>query len=132
MFSKIKNFLIEVLTSRSKIKKLEKQLSDPRKVIEKVLGRGVDWYDWEKLDYQAKLNYYSDIQRVLTNEAFGNEVKHYLGDLIQEIAMSDNQPNRDKIMRYSINGLKAFIERLEEMQDPKIDEPTTDEVHEDI
>lgn len=132
MIKKILAFCLEVLTARQKIKELEKKAADPRRVIEKVLERGVDWFDHDKLPPNEKINYYRDIQRVLTNTAFENEVKHYLGDLIQEIAMSANENNRDKMLRYSINGVKALIERMEEIQDPATENPNTDDIHSTI
>ena len=108
-----KNFIVEILTCRKKIKELEENSKSPSKIIEAVLGRGINWYDYEKLDLQKQINYYNDAQRILCNETFANETKYFLGDLIQEIAVSEAVINKDKMLRFSINGLKTFIERLE-------------------
>jgi hypothetical protein len=126
---KIKDFLIEVLTCRKKIKKLEENQTNPEKIIANIIGRGIDWYDYEKLDSQEQLSYYLDIQRVLTNTAFENEVKHFLGDLIQEIAVSAAEVNKDKMLRFSINGVKTLLERLEAISDPREEVPTSEDIN---
>lgn len=126
------DFIIEVLTCRKKIKKLETDLKDPRKVLEAIMERDLNFYDYEKLEGQDKLNYYLDIQRVLTNKAFENEVKSHMADMIQEVAVSQDEEHRDKKLRFSINGLKCFLERLNDIQDPRKDEPTTDDIYNPI
>jgi len=126
---KIIGFIIEVLTCRQKIKQLEKDRTSPDKIIELLMNKGLDWYDYDKLDFEDRLKYYNDAQRVLTNSVFENEVKHFLGDLIQEIAVSDADYNKDKVLRYSINGVKTLIERLESIPDPRSEDPTKDEIH---
>jgi len=126
---KIIGFIIEVLTCRQKIKQLEKDRTSPDKIIELLMNKGLDWYDYDKLDFEDRLKYYNDAQRVLTNSVFENEVKHFLGDLIQEIAVSDADYNKDKVLRYSINGVKTLIERLESIPDPRTEDPTKDDIH---
>jgi hypothetical protein len=103
--------------------------TSPTKVIEAVLRRGVNWYDFEKLDLQKQVTYYNDIQLVLQNQAYMNEVNHFLADLIEEVAKSDSEHNRDKMLRYSINGIQVLHERLGDIQDPRAKEPTKDTIH---
>lgn len=102
--------------------------TSPKKVIEAVMKRGIGWYDFEKLDTSEKQSYYNQIQSVLRSEAFQNEVNHLMADWVQEIAESDNEPNKDKILRYSINGLKILMERLESIPDPAKEEPPKDDL----
>lgn len=111
---------------------LKERLTSPSAVIEATLDRGIDWYDYDGLDKGQKISYYRKIQSILINDAFENEVKHFLGDLIQEIAMSDVDKNKDKILRYSVNGVKTLLERLESLEDPTEHEPTKDNIHDVI
>jgi hypothetical protein len=102
--------------------------SSPKRIVEAILRRKINWFDYEKLDSVEQGVYYQKIYNVLNNDAFQNEVNRLLADWIEEVAISDNEPNRDKMLRYSINGLKCLMERLESIRDPKKDEPTKDDL----
>ena len=100
------------------VRKQAKQKS-PSNVIEDVLERGIKWYDYYGLEDDKKKNYYREVQRALMNTALQNEINKYIADLVHEIAYSDADANRDKILRYSINGIKAVMERLESYPNPE-------------
>lgn len=135
--SKIIEIIKEILFCRHKIWKLEREkiilenkLSDPAEVIKKILGRGIEWYDFNLLEKeQDKLNYYLDIQNVLCNGAIKNEIQHFVADMVQEIAISKENDNRDKRLRYSINGIQALWERLKDIQDPRESEPSKENLN---
>jgi hypothetical protein len=125
---------LEVL--EAKVAELEAQRKSPKAVIEAILGRGIKWYDWNELAKESdKVDYYDEIQYALNNDALWNEVNHFLNDLISEVAKSDNEPHRDKLLRYSINGLDCLRERLEEIPNPQANKPDDDDEdakHDDI
>lgn len=104
--------------------------SDPEKVIEVILKRGIRWYDWEKLDFPKRQSYYLLIQSALKNEALRNEIEHFKADLIEEVAKTEADYNKDKQLRFTINALETLIERLESMQEPTNSVPTTDDIYE--
>lgn len=113
-----------------KIIQLEKNLCDPRKVLEKIMKRGISFYDYDNVDNLAdKIIYYNNIQKVLNNESFMNEYSHFLADMIQEVATSQEVVHRDKQLRYSINGVQTFIERLQDLTNPVEKESTKDDLH---
>jgi hypothetical protein len=120
----------------AEVARIKQQQASPRYVIEAALKRGINWYDWAKLEKESeKINYYRDIQEVLNNEAFANEINHYLSDLVEEIAASDADTTRDKMLRYSINGVKCLMERLADIPDPtppKEEEPDDEEANQPI
>lgn len=106
--------------------------SDPEKVIEAILKRGIRWYDWEKLDLPKRINYFNQIKSVMHSEAFLNEIQHFKGDLIEEVAKSEADHNKDKMLRYTINALETLMERLGEMQEPTDTRPTQDNINDVI
>jgi hypothetical protein len=87
-------------------------------VIKEILGRDIEWYDYQKLKSDARVAYYNEAQKMLRGEVFNNEIKSFVTDLMKEIAM--NSENFDKViaLRFSINALEAFRERLEMISDP--------------
>ncbi|MFA6071899.1 MAG: hypothetical protein WC810_25265, partial [Janthinobacterium sp.] len=90
---------------------LEKNAVSPTKVLENVFKRGVVFYDYDNIeDKTDKINYYKSIQLILNNDAFWNEYNHCLADMIQEVATSEDDRHRDKMLRFSINGLEVFKE----------------------
>ena len=113
----------------SELDDLRELLKSPSAVIEAVLERKISWYDWEELDIAKKQKYYREIQMVLESEALKNEINHYISDVVEEIAYTDADSNKDKILRYSINGVKALMERLTSLRDPKEKEPSEKDLH---
>jgi poly-D-alanine transfer protein DltD len=106
----------------------KKELCDPKFIVEAIFENGLNWYDYEKLDKLEQLNYYQDIQKILINKSFQNEIQHFMADLVQEIAMSEADHNRDKMLRYSLNGVKTLMERLESIQDPREKEKSKEDI----
>ncbi len=123
----------DVSSLHRRIWELEKQLSDPRYVLEKIFKRGIVFYDYDKIEDKAeKIRYYNSVKQILENDAFWNEYNHLVADMIQEVATSEEDRHRDKALRFSINGLEVFKERLESLTDPVDKEPTKDNLNDVI
>ncbi len=83
------------------------------------MGRGIKWYDWGGLSYADRVVYWNDVQAVVASAALKNEIKHYLSDLIEEIATKSRSQEYTEKLRYSFNGVQCLMERLEGIPDPK-------------
>lgn len=100
---------------------------NPSKVIEDIIGRGVDWFDVTKLDKGSWRNYFNDAQFVSKSEVFNNELNHYLADLIKLCATMDGMPiSTDKLImltnvQFGIVVLETFKQRLADIEDPTIE-----------
>lgn len=95
------------------------------KVLEQVIERGLDWYDYEKLDKAHQQIYFSDANQIINNSTFNNELNHYMADLIKECATMEGTPlGTDKLIKltniqFGIVVLETLKERLGSIKDPK-------------
>lgn len=101
-------------------------------VLEKIMKRGIEWFDYDKLDENAKKRYYADIQAVIKNGSFINELNHLIADQVEYIAREAK--NWDEVMniRMTINAVDMIKERLESVPDPRQPIPSMDNIDEAI
>lgn len=95
-------------------------------VIKDILGKGIDWYDYHKLSSDKKRLYYQEAQKLLRSDVLINEANAYITDLVKEIAYNSDSFDKVVALRYSINGVKALLERIESIEDPNKDESMED------
>jgi hypothetical protein len=88
-------------------------------VLKEIMGKGIDWYDYHKLTPAEKKNYYTEAQRLLRSHVLINEVNAYLTDLVKEISYNSKDFNEVVALRYSANGVKVLLERLESIENPE-------------
>jgi len=113
------------------IKELNKDRESPSAVIEAVMRRGIVWYDYTELQKDKQAIYYKDAQEFLKNETIMNERKHFINDLVQEIAMSSENFEDVRDLRMTINGIETFFERLDDILDPS-EPPKTEKTSQDM
>ena len=101
----------------------------PETVIANILQRGIAWYNYEELDMAGRNEYHSNIQSVIRNEAYQNEVNHYIADIVQEIAKKSKDFGEVRDLRMIINAMEALKERMESVTKYERDE-STDEIYE--
>ena len=101
----------------------------PEEIVAKVLKRGIDWYDYQKLDLAGRNSYWSDIQSVIMNESYQNEINHFIADLVKEIAYGTKSFEDVRDLRMTINGVQTLQERLESIT-KYVDSESTDEIYE--
>lgn len=101
----------------ARISELEKKVETGTACIEAVLKRDISWYDISKLGDTALENYKRDAQHILGTEVFQNEVRHYVADIVQDIARASRSYEDVRDLRMTIIGLEAFIERLQSIPD---------------
>lgn len=101
-------------------------------VIEKIIKRGIGWYDWSELDNQKKKEYYNEIQSVVKNKSFINELNHLIADQVEYIARESKSHEDTMNIRMTINAVDLIKSRLENIHDPSVPKPSLEEIHEAI
>lgn len=104
----------------------------PELVLEKVMKRGIEWFDYDKLDNNRKKEYYNDIQAVITNGSFINELNHLVADQVEYIAREARNWEEVMSVRMTINAVDMIKQRLESVPDPKQPLPSMDDINEAI
>lgn len=97
---------------------LQAKLSDPASYVEGILKRGIDWYDYLKLDQAQQFTYFGDAKQIANGMVFNNELDRYIADLIKFCAYEVHDQNALMNVRASIVALETFRKRLEAIQDP--------------
>ena len=108
------------------------RMATPEVVLYRTMKRGIAWYDYNELNPNQKRAYYNDIQSVITNESFINELNHLVADQVEYIARESTNHQDTMLVRMTINAIDMIKERLESISDPKVPEPTAEEIHEAI
>lgn len=103
-----------------------------RSVIEQVIGRDIAYYDSSKLTYAEQKNYYAEAQRILRSPVFVNEVKHFVADLVTEIAKKAPNWQTVEFLRATINGQEALVERLGEIPNPEKRVPSDSDLYDGV
>jgi hypothetical protein len=99
----------------------EPELADPRAVVEKVLGRGIKWFNAQEMTKEARRKYYNEAQQILNSDVFNNVVNFIIATQCQEQVKQYNpnlniNPIRD--VQMMINALELLREELESINDP--------------
>lgn len=127
--TELENAQWEIYSLKEKLSEAKEKYSDPKYVVEKVLGRGLNWYDINQIESEEhRRNYAKQAESILKNEAFKNEINSIIADLINFCAKES--PNHDKTLgaRMSINAFELLRERLENItvlegkETPEIDD----------
>jgi len=104
----------------------------PEVVIEKIMKRGIEWFDYEDLPMNQRKEYYNDIQAVITNKSFINELNHLIADQVEYIARESRNHEETMNIRMTINAIDLIKQRLENIPDPIQKQPSMDEINEVI
>lgn len=112
----IKDIQIDEL--KKQLKELKAKMADPSSLLEAIMGRGINWYDYTKLDKAARGNYYAEANRIGLSEVYTNEMKHYMADLVQFNAVESRDHNQTMNIRASIIALETFTNRLLGVENP--------------
>ena len=108
-----------------------KEKSTPERVVEKVLKRGISWYDFAELDDNDRRNYANEATRLLQSEVLENEKNAVLKDLVEFIAKKSPDHKTTENLRMTINGIELLIERLGVISNNDR-EVTTDDIHDAV
>lgn len=93
-------------------------LKDPANYIEALLKRGIEWFDYHKMERSLWSTYYADAQIIANGEVFNNELNHYIADLIKFAANETKDFSAVMNVRTAIVALETFKKRLEDIENP--------------
>lgn len=101
--------------------------TDTNKVIKEIIGRGVEFFDYTKLDKGAWRSYYNDAKSIAANEVFNNEIRHYITDLLKFIGYESQNFEQVLHTRTAIVTLETLRDRLESIENPDTNKVREDE-----
>ena len=91
---------------------------DSKLFIESILKRGIDWYDYRKLDNNSWRTYFNEAQNIFRNEVFNNEIHHYMSDLLKFAATETVDFSQVLHTRTGIIVLESIKDRFEKIESP--------------
>jgi len=97
---------------------IEKPVGDPTLVVEQVLGRGIEWFDYNELSQSDLQAYYQNAQLILKNPVFTNEVSRIVADCMKWALREAKDFDSVRDMRMNINGIELLKERLGAIPNP--------------
>lgn len=124
--------LFEVDEAQDKIQELQDSAANPLKVFEALFLSPPKWYDYQELSHAERVKYFEYAQHILDNPVYKNEMAHFIADIMDEISFRSRDYPHVENLRYSVNGVKAFQERLAAILDPRKDKPTEFDPNEGI
>lgn len=91
---------------------------DPKKVIEQIISRDIQWFDYRKQDMAFWQTYYAEANQIANSEVFNNEIHKYIEDLMKFMAYQAE--NFDQILhtRTAIVTLETLRDRLKSIENP--------------
>lgn len=97
------------------------EIADPRYVVEKVLGRGIQWFDAQETTKEYRRKYYNEAQQILNSSVFNNVINFLIATQCQEQVKQYNpqmnyNPIRD--VQMMINAWELLREELESISNP--------------
>ena len=91
------------------------------------MGRGIEFYDYSKLDKNAWRSYYNDAQQISQNDVFKNEINHYIADLVKFISYEAATFDQVLHTRTAIVTLETLMIRLQSIENPNKERRPIDE-----
>jgi len=102
---------------------LQKDLKNPKKVIEAIYGKGLDWYDPIALPakkYETFLNEATSIRRSEVAHNIKNLLVATWGQEALESADDPNDPQHTKRLAWCVVGIEAFFQYIDELSEHNI------------
>lgn len=99
--------------------KLHYEMREPKYVVEAILQRGINWYDYESLPYAERVIYHANAQAISRNETFQNEIKYLLADWINHLATQSKDFAEVRDIRAMMNGIEMMRKRFMEIKNPE-------------
>lgn len=103
---------------RDALVKARNDLKDPIKVLESIIDKKIEWYDYKKLNKQQQTEYYNDIQMILNTEAFNNELQHFMADMLKTNLLDTKDFNQVMNIRTAFVTLESLKDRFAKIENP--------------
>lgn len=95
-------------------------------VLKNILERPIRWFDYEEQEESYQREYYNRAKELLENPVFQNEFNAFVVDMTKAVLTETDDDkllngDEDKVLliKYSLNGLKAFEERIKSIKIPE-------------
>jgi len=88
------------------------------KVIEQIINRGIEWFDYKARDQGFWRSYFNDAKSIATSEIFNNEINHFIADLMKFVTYESDSFDKVLHTRTAIITLETLKKRLLEIEDP--------------
>lgn len=99
--------------------RLQRELRDPRSVVEAIMRQGIEWFNYEELPYADRVQYFNDAQTIIRNKTFQNEVKCLFKELIDHLATQSKDFPEVRDLRATMNGIDLLRKRFSEIKNPE-------------
>ena len=115
------NWRDRALYAEKRNTELKNQTGDPRVVVEKVLNRGIKWFNAQEMSNDSRRKYYNEARQILESNVFNNVINFLIATQCQEQVrqynpLSNTNPIRD--VQMMINAWELLREELESIPDP--------------
>lgn len=89
-------------------------------VLDQLMRKGVPWYDIDKEPaYERRLQYYLTANALLQNDVLQNQANMIMAAQLEEAVLRAKTFEEVYGLRMSVNGIKALLESLEQVTDPR-------------
>ena len=106
-------------------------MNEITKILEKILGFRLSYYDPKGLTPVQRNNYKGDARMIVDSEVFNNELNHLISDITRNTVMFSENFDQVQHARTSILQLEEFKHRLESVEEVE-KAPTAEDVNEAI
>jgi hypothetical protein len=122
-----KSYKLNELAYTSTIEEYQEKVSkmSANVVLENMLKREINWFDYEERDADYQKEYFNNAKQILENPVFLNEFNAFVVDMTKAVLTETDDDrllkgDEDKLLliKYSLNGLKAFEERIKSIKIP--------------
>lgn len=112
---------------------LKKRHDDPKKIVERIFKRGIEWYDWnsELIPIEERRSNFRDAKFMLESQLFNN-IRNYIIATGAQTAFLEEQHDTNKIRDFqmTINGIELLFKMLESVSNPDaVEKPTTNDIY---
>lgn len=115
---KITDLFLENTALKKTVEVLEVEKKSPRKVVEAVMAKKIEWYNYQDLAPSDRFQYYQNAQSILNNPVFLNEKNYLISCWAKWCLEHAHDFEGVKDMRMSVNGITLLEERLGEIESP--------------
>lgn len=109
----------QVSEARTLLEEDTQSKTNPQKVFEVLFKTPPSWYKFDELTPPEQKRYYQHAQAIVDNPVFKNEMDYMIAETMKEISYRSPDHDTTRALRFSINGLKAFQERLVSIPAPQ-------------
>lgn len=103
---------------KSKIEQIELEKKNPRHLIESIMGKKLEWFNYQELAPNEKFQYFQEAQTILNSRVFKNETNYLVSCWAQWALRNSMDFEGVRDMRMSTSALELLKERLEEIEHP--------------